>query len=354
LLGPANDAVFSGSSFRVPTFYEQLYQDCPELSMQLENPDPLLLIHDQVAMDSTNRFVGKTEDAIVMSFIKSIKDINYYDYIKFSTDEWLAHSSEYYMLKRIMNEVYYYSPTFRRLFNYAYDFELQFPGNRWLIAPREAFSTTITQNEFSAAGGVRTIGLNVEFIDSRYYEAENGPVPYTAEHAYLNELIKALTGFQVQPSEFYLRGPIVEYTNIVLMEVGRELSFYRVPIRTSSVTRLSNEQLGAISHYKTLSNTYPELRMQTENPDPFLLDHDRIAVDSSDQLSHRKLRVIDLMFKKYKISMPTKLYGKTPNFKYLESLLEKHIQEVPLFRRLFNFALLKYNWDNAINRVKPF
>ncbi|KAJ3636330.1 hypothetical protein Zmor_008714 [Zophobas morio] len=344
------------TKIEVRNFYEQLYRDCPELETQLKYPDPLLLLHDEVATDTSYRLYKILIPDLVMLFIKSSDEIHYFNNPKILLNEWKVAPYEFNLLKRIINEVYSWSPTFRRLFNYAYDSELQDPEKRWLIAPREAFSTTVTEEELMTANGVRTIGLNVDFISRRYYESDIGPVPFTAEHAYLNEIIKALTGIHFTSSEFYFRGPIVEYANIILKEVGRELPDYRVPLRTRLVTSLSDEQLEAIYHYKTLAITYPELQIQTQNPDPFLLDHDRVAFDSSDKASHSNFRVSEMMFKQVtktfnSINSPLKLAKGIEVYNYIAALLEEAYAASPTFRRLFNRAILNYNWRYARNRV---
>ncbi|KAJ3634443.1 hypothetical protein Zmor_019076 [Zophobas morio] len=342
----------------VQNFYKSLYEEFPELGRQLRNPDPSLLLHDKVATDTTDRFLVKNDKVIIESFIKNKYEINYFDYLKQDPKRWKKYPYEYNLLSRIMTEAYHKSPTFRRLYNYALDSELLYSEKRWLIAPREAFRTTITEDELSAAKWKRTIGLNIDFVDCRYYEADNNAIPFTVEHAYINEVVRALTGINFKPDELNIRGPIVEYTNIILKEVGRDITYYRSSIRTNFITLLSNEQLATHYHYKTLATSFPELRIQTENPDPYLLDHDRVAVDNSYLLSPQKCLVVDLMFKKGVMAMefnnevsPSTLVEKAPEYKLLKILIEKAYYKSSTFRRLFNYAFIKYNWEKAENRV---
>ncbi|KAJ3616572.1 hypothetical protein Zmor_011829 [Zophobas morio] len=351
----ANSKSLVNKNFR--PYYKKLYQDVPELKKQLDNPDPLLLRHDEIATDSSNRFPAVNEEKIIKSFLQSKEGMGYFDFPKLSKILWNRRPHEYMLLKQIMHEAYYNSPTFRRLYNYAYDAVLQYPEERWLIAPNEVFRTTITEEDFLATNKKKVIGLNVDFINCRYYQSGDTITPLTAERAYLQEVIKALTGIHYEPSEEFFRGPIVEYTNIVLKEIGRSIPHYSAsPVRTSYLSSLSKEQLKSIAHYKALSQKFPELKLQTQKLDPFLLDHDHMAVDGE---NHYNTQVFDVMFKEQTGSIMS-LYGSPPNallaketaeYKILGPLLNKAYKESLIFRRLYNKAKKTYKWENQENRV---
>ncbi|KAJ3617301.1 hypothetical protein Zmor_008828 [Zophobas morio] len=330
---------------KVVHFYKELYWQHPDLQLQLENPDPLLLQHDSLAIDTSNRFLGES-NGVIESFIKNKKEMAYFEFKKVKTKNWRDFPVEYYVLRRIITDAYTESPTFRRLYNYAYDTELFKKENRWVIAPNEAIQTTIS-GEGATHG--RTIGLNIDLVNRRYYQSGDTFSTFNVEHAYLHEVIEALTRIPYEPSSKYPRGPVVEYTNIVLKEIAHQLPSYGIsPVRTKIIASLSIDQKGALEHYSTLAQKYPNLRLQSEHPDPYLLDHDRVAVDSKDYLTINKMRVIDLMFTKNSLN----LARKTREYEFLAILLNKAYVKSPTFRRLFNYARFSYKWDKPDNRVE--
>ncbi|ECG8590349.1 PipA/GogA/GtgA family type III secretion system effector [Salmonella enterica subsp. salamae] len=129
----------------------------------------------------------------------------------------------YRELSCVLQNAYAQSETFRRLMNYAYDKELHDVEQRWLLGAGEAFETTVTPEDFKMSEGRRVICLNLDDNDhnlsTEYYESNDGPHPFDTERSFIHEVVHALTHLQ-DVEENHPRGPVVEYTNIILKEMG--------------------------------------------------------------------------------------------------------------------------------------
>ncbi|HGJ5891391.1 MULTISPECIES: PipA/GogA/GtgA family type III secretion system effector [Arsenophonus] len=121
-----------------------------------------------------------------------------------------------------MEFAYDKSSTFRRLFNYGYDQILHEGG--WILAADEEFGTTITAEQIAAADGKKIISLNMDPLEKPdpydTYQIEDGSrVPFSLLRSFMHEIVHALTMLPDKDNE-HDRGPIVEYTNIILKEMG--------------------------------------------------------------------------------------------------------------------------------------
>jgi hypothetical protein len=211
------------------SFYQELKRRFPDLELQLLRPDLLLVNHDKRAIDDANRYVGK-EDNLVQYLIRSNHRYLFKEgYINTKFLERDDHEHDYCFngLRKNVSEAYKRSPTFRRLFNYAYDNELKDIDNRLGILLLDPSQTPATGER--VVEGVRIIDLYADMraiMNKTYYQSGPCLVHYSVERLYLREVVKALTGLR-DVSDGSSRGPIVEYTNIILKEMN-----LAVPVRT--------------------------------------------------------------------------------------------------------------------------
>lgn len=106
--------------------------------------------------------------------------------------------------------------------NYAYEKELHDVEQRWLLGAGEAFETTVAQEHFKLSEGRKVICLNLDDTDNSYtehYESNEGPQLFDTKHSFIHEFVHALTHIQ-DKEENHPGGPVVEYTNIILKEMG--------------------------------------------------------------------------------------------------------------------------------------
>ncbi|EGN5139665.1 PipA/GogA/GtgA family type III secretion system effector, partial [Salmonella enterica] len=127
------------------------------------------------------------------------------------------------VLSRILEDAYTQSGTFRRLMNYAYDQELHDVEQRWLLGAGENFGTTVTDEDLESSEGRKVIALNLDDTDDdsipECYESNDGPQPFDTTRSFIHEVVHALTHLQ-DKEDSNPRGPVVEYTNIILKEMG--------------------------------------------------------------------------------------------------------------------------------------
>ncbi|MGL4747756.1 MAG: PipA/GogA/GtgA family type III secretion system effector [Shewanella sp.] len=130
------------------------------------------------------------------------------------------------VMSSTLEDAYDLSSTFRRLFNYAYDNGLNDVRERWLLGAGEEFGATVTKEQISDAGGRKVICMNVDEPKDKY-ACISGEYQFDIERSIIHEVVHALTLF-VDKEDDHPRGPVVEYTNIILKEMGN-----KSPARTS-------------------------------------------------------------------------------------------------------------------------
>ncbi|WP_052044967.1 PipA/GogA/GtgA family type III secretion system effector [Candidatus Arsenophonus nilaparvatae] len=186
----------------------------PDLTMQFANPSSMRVKHDKLATNSDRLHASaKIKSLFISGAGRHDPDraINQQQQIRCE-----------HALSHIMESAYNKSPTFRRLFNYGYDNILHDGG--WVLAADEDFGTTITSEQIAATNGRKIISLNMDPIDEpdsyNTYQTENGShTPFSLARSFMHEVVHALTMLPDKDGE-HERGPVVEYTNIILKEMG--------------------------------------------------------------------------------------------------------------------------------------
>lgn len=181
----------------------------PDLTMQVDDPAPSRKKHDEHATDVSVRF---RPQQIACYFIEEPIQAPCRQCVA------LAHYDE--CRKRISSTLataYEFSPTFRRLFNRAWDTGLQHADQRWQIS-------TDTQKDATAPPELRRLHL-IELVDparsgTLTYLSARGEEPLDWFRGCLTEVIRGLTDFQDDDGVSHPRGGVVEYTNAVLKEMG--------------------------------------------------------------------------------------------------------------------------------------
>ncbi|ECH9545701.1 PipA/GogA/GtgA family type III secretion system effector [Salmonella enterica] len=188
--------------------------DFPDIQEHAENPSQLRLAYDKLAINSEFRL---EPEYVVEYLISGAGGIDPDTEIDDDTYDECHHE-----LSRILQNAYAQSGTFRRLMNYAYEKELYDVEQRWLLGAGEAFETTVTPEDLTLSEGRKVICLNLDDTDdssTEYYESNDGPQPFDTERSFIHEVIHALTHLQDEEKN-HPRGPVVEYTNIILKEIG--------------------------------------------------------------------------------------------------------------------------------------
>ncbi|ECJ2546623.1 PipA/GogA/GtgA family type III secretion system effector [Salmonella enterica subsp. arizonae] len=200
------------SSYGLNTADTSVFPDIPE---HAQNPSQLRLAHDSLAINSEFRL----EPVYLVEYL--ISDAGGIDPDTEIDDD--TYEECHHELSRILQNAYTQSGTFRRLMNYAYEKELRDVEQRWLLGAGEAFETTVTPEDFTLSEGRKVICLNLDDTDDdlspEYYESNDGPQPFDTERSFIHEVVHALTYLQDE-EENHPRGPVVEYTNIILKEMG--------------------------------------------------------------------------------------------------------------------------------------
>lgn len=177
--------------------------------MQVDDPAPSRKMHDVHANDASVRF---RPQQIACYFIEEPIQAPCHQCAA------LVHYDE--CRKRISSTLasaYEFSPTFRRLFNRAWDTGLQHVDQRWQI------STDMKKDD--AADAQRRHLHLIELVDpalagSLTYISARGEEPLDWFRGRLTEVIRGLTNFQDEDGAAHPRGGVVEYTNTVLKEMG--------------------------------------------------------------------------------------------------------------------------------------
>ncbi|EME8576172.1 PipA/GogA/GtgA family type III secretion system effector [Salmonella enterica] len=188
--------------------------DFPDIQEHAETPSQLRLAYDKLAINSEFRL---EPEYVVEYLISGAGGIDPDTEIDDDTYDECCHE-----LSRILQNAYAQSGTFRRLMNYAYEKELYDVEQRWLLGAGEAFETTVTPEDLTLSEGRKVICLNLDDTDdssTEYYESNDGPQPFDTERSFIHEVIHALTHLQDEEKN-HPRGPVVEYTNIILKEMG--------------------------------------------------------------------------------------------------------------------------------------
>ncbi|EBI1012628.1 MULTISPECIES: PipA/GogA/GtgA family type III secretion system effector, partial [Salmonella] len=85
------------------------------------------------------------------------------------------------------------------------------------------FGTTVTDEDLESSEGRKVIALNLDDTDDdsipEYYESNDGPQKFDTTRSFIHEVVHALTHLQ-DKEDSNPRGPVVEYTNIILKEMG--------------------------------------------------------------------------------------------------------------------------------------
>ncbi|EAQ9800320.1 PipA/GogA/GtgA family type III secretion system effector [Salmonella enterica] len=186
----------------------------PDIQEHAETPSQLRLAYDKLAINSEFRL---EPEYVVEYLISGAGGIDPDTEIDDDTYDECCHE-----LSRILQNAYAQSGTFLRLMNYAYEKELYDVEQRWLLGAGEAFETTVTPEDLTLSEGRKVICLNLDDTDdssTEYYESNDGPQPFDTERSFIHEVIHALTHLQDEEKN-HPRGPVVEYTNIILKEMG--------------------------------------------------------------------------------------------------------------------------------------
>lgn len=193
---------------------ELLARRFPDLTMQLHDPALSRQCHDHQATDSSMRFE-----------LHSIGDRMIGESGREENSEPLSsqHAACREKFDATLMSAYEQSPTFRRLFNQAWDVSLQHPGQQWRLDAMAAARAGEAEDIPRLTGARRIISLKVEaphLEGVETYTSEQGDEAMDWDRACLHKVIGALTGLPEQGEEGHPRGAVVEYTNNVLKEMG--------------------------------------------------------------------------------------------------------------------------------------
>ncbi|MEE3509587.1 PipA/GogA/GtgA family type III secretion system effector [Pseudomonas sp. 10C3] len=121
-----------------------------------------------------------------------------------------AQRAAFAVLTDTLKNAYEKSPTFRRIYNHAWEQDLHMPDRRWTVGTHA-----------EAALADRQLGLEQLTVSgvAQSYQFARGTYPLDLQRSVLNALLPALTGFIVEELN-HPRGPVVEYANIILKEIG--------------------------------------------------------------------------------------------------------------------------------------
>lgn len=114
------------------------------------------------------------------------------------------------LLTDTLKNAYEKSPTFRRIYNHTWEQDLHMPVRRWSVGTHAAAALADPQ-----------LGLDQLTVPSaaQMYQSARGAYPLDPQRSVLNALLPALTGLVMEELN-HPRGPIVEYANIILKEMG--------------------------------------------------------------------------------------------------------------------------------------
>ncbi|WP_032116151.1 PipA/GogA/GtgA family type III secretion system effector [Candidatus Arsenophonus nilaparvatae] len=194
----------------------------PDLKMQSDDPSPARQSHDKIATNSNKSHPSEQVKSLFLFDNRIKSETETETETKLNEEQYQLCNQE---LSSLMAMAYDESPTFRRLFNYAYDTHLC-DGDKWHVSIHDAFSTTVTAEEIKAEKGKKIISLTIDPANclqyKEQYQLENGNYAlFSFTRAFMHEIVHALTMLPDQDNN-HVRGAVVEYTNIILKEMGNK------------------------------------------------------------------------------------------------------------------------------------
>ncbi|EDI5379296.1 PipA/GogA/GtgA family type III secretion system effector [Salmonella enterica subsp. enterica serovar Enteritidis] len=173
------------STYGLNTADTPVFPDIPE---HAPNPSRLRLAHDSLAINSEFRL---EPECVVEYLISGAGGIDPDTEIDDDT-----YDECYDELSSVLQNAYTQSETFRRLMSYAYEKELHDVEQRWLLGADDSDDSY-----------------------TEHYESNEGRQLFDTKRSFIHEVVHALTHLQ-DKEENHPRGPVVEYTNIILKEMG--------------------------------------------------------------------------------------------------------------------------------------
>lgn len=122
----------------------------------------------------------------------------------------------------LMN-AYEKSATFRRLFNHAWETQLQYPGQSWHLDALGETAEGAAETRRAISPDERVISLRTQIphlAGVSTYTSDQGEQDLDWDRACLHTVIRALTSLSPERDEGHPRGAVIEYTNNVLKEMG--------------------------------------------------------------------------------------------------------------------------------------
>lgn len=175
----------------------ELARKFPDLHMQLRDPSPGRIVHDRRAADSRCRFPpGEIAGQLFADAALPPPGM----------------AENHHHVASTLATAYRSSETFRRLFNHAWDSDLRCPTRRWALGLRA--------DDPGVAGHRQAIVLNRTRLEAASYPSVSGEQPLGWTRGCLQEIISGLLGTPDTIDARHPRGAAVEYTNIVLKELG--------------------------------------------------------------------------------------------------------------------------------------
>jgi hypothetical protein len=179
----------------------------PDLNVQETKPSKMRLHHDIVAVNADRKLdPSNVFDAIFSG--PALPEFGGKDVKKVINNHYEVGRN---IMGGVLEKAYESSTTFRRLFNHAYENELRFPANRWLL-------DVMSNAGASWERGRKFVAMGFD-ISMNNYHADGVLARSSVQRILMHEIIHAMTYF----TDYELmnsRGPIVEYTNIILKEMG--------------------------------------------------------------------------------------------------------------------------------------
>jgi hypothetical protein len=183
---------------------------------QMKNPSPLRKQHDAQAIDHERRFeLGRLKD-----YLLSPATLR-------AADQGGVSGGAIATVSDTLVRSYERSPTFRRLFNHSFKANHLSQAGRFDIREQPPVAPARTGHIVLIDSHQPDRG---PFASQRVYQGTAGKVSASRKRMLLEQLLAAVTGLP-DTEKGHLRGPIQEYTNIVLKESGeRAEPAYIAPI----------------------------------------------------------------------------------------------------------------------------
>lgn len=239
---------------RVADSERELLDRHPDLQIQIDDPSPARHNHDLRATDAAVLYLS---DTLVDRLIAGPGNLDPDQQVSARQYEKVRRQ-----LQRFLKQAYDASPTFRRLYNHAACTSLN--ERRWLLAPDSAFATTVGDDQRAAAGNRAVIALNLDPFDPNSgdsldpYESADGPCTFSAARSYIHEVIHALTDLRDDEDCGHARGPVVEYENLILKEMGEDSPARIAYQACSSESAVSQDQGFDLDDIVSMMTAQPE------------------------------------------------------------------------------------------------